>query len=182
MDNSKAQEVLERVEVVVPVKQRMALSQTESSNDAVDRFPEMVVSPDCRPGGTRSELRPIALYRGVGESLSASVSLSIDGDRFHRCLFSPGAAAAHGVAQQLIIDFDICAHSKEPRCVRIARLACTAQGPTLDRISVVEGAVSSVHPICQLLIKVTALHFVIPSELRISYHAALTNDHVCGVL
>ena len=80
MDDSKAQEVLERVEVVVPVKQRMALSQTESSNDAVDRFPEMVVNPDCRLGGTRSDLRPIALYRGVGESLSASVSLSIDGD------------------------------------------------------------------------------------------------------
>jgi hypothetical protein len=42
MDDSKVEEVLERVEVVVPVKQRMALSQTESSNDAVNRFPVMV--------------------------------------------------------------------------------------------------------------------------------------------
>jgi hypothetical protein len=25
-------------------------------------------------------------------------------------------------------------------------------------------------------------HFVIPSELRISYYAALKNDHVCGFL
>jgi hypothetical protein len=25
-------------------------------------------------------------------------------------------------------------------------------------------------------------HFVIPSELRISYYAALINDHVCGFL
>jgi hypothetical protein len=42
MDDSKAQEILERVEVVVPVKQRMALSQAEGSYDAVDRFPLMV--------------------------------------------------------------------------------------------------------------------------------------------
>jgi hypothetical protein len=28
--------------------------------------------------------------------------------------------------------------------------------------------------------KVTALPFVIPSELRISYNAALINGHVCG--
>jgi hypothetical protein len=42
MDDSKAEEVLERVEVVVPVKQRMALSQTEGGNDVVDRFPVMV--------------------------------------------------------------------------------------------------------------------------------------------
>jgi hypothetical protein len=42
MDDSKAQEILERVDVVVPVKQRMALSQAEGSNDAVDRFPLMV--------------------------------------------------------------------------------------------------------------------------------------------
>jgi hypothetical protein len=27
-----------------------------------------------------------------------------------------------------------------------------------------------------------ALPFVIPSELRISYYAALINDHVCGFL
>jgi hypothetical protein len=80
MDDSKAEEILERVEVVVPVKQRMALSQTESSNDAVDRFPEMVVNPDCGQGGTGSDLPPIALYRGVGESLSASVSSPTDAD------------------------------------------------------------------------------------------------------
>jgi hypothetical protein len=42
MDGLKAQEILERVEVVVPVNQRMALSQTESSNDTVDRFPVMI--------------------------------------------------------------------------------------------------------------------------------------------
>jgi len=28
----------------------------------------------------------------------------------------------------------------------------------------------------------TNLNFVIPSELRISYYAALINDHVCGFL
>ncbi len=33
MDNAKAEKVLKRVEVVVPVKQRVALSQTKSSND-----------------------------------------------------------------------------------------------------------------------------------------------------
>ena len=33
-----------------------------------------------------------------------------------------------------------------------------------------------------ILKKVTALPFVIPSELRISYYAALKNDHVCGFL
>jgi hypothetical protein len=32
MDDLKAQEILERVEVVVPVKQRMAVSQAEGSN------------------------------------------------------------------------------------------------------------------------------------------------------
>jgi hypothetical protein len=42
MDDLKAQEILERVEVVVPVKQRMALSQAEGSNDAFDRFPVMI--------------------------------------------------------------------------------------------------------------------------------------------
>jgi hypothetical protein len=42
MDDSMAEEVLERVEVVVPVKQRMAQSQAEGSNDAVDRFPAMI--------------------------------------------------------------------------------------------------------------------------------------------
>jgi hypothetical protein len=40
----------------------------------------------------------------------------------------------------------------------------------------------SFHPISRPLIEVTALHFVIPSELRISYYAALINDHVCGFL
>ena len=68
--------VLERVEVVVPVKQRMALIQTESSNDAVDRFPKCSTNPDCGPGGTRSDLHPIALYRGAGESLPRMASLN----------------------------------------------------------------------------------------------------------
>jgi hypothetical protein len=48
MDDSKAEEVLERVEVVVPVKQRMALSQAESCNDAGDRFPNrMATFAEC---------------------------------------------------------------------------------------------------------------------------------------
>jgi hypothetical protein len=38
MDDSKAEEIRERVEVVVPVKQRMALSQTESSNEIFVRI------------------------------------------------------------------------------------------------------------------------------------------------
>jgi hypothetical protein len=44
MDDSKAEEILERIEVLVPVKQRMAMGQAESSNDAVDRFPNRVAT------------------------------------------------------------------------------------------------------------------------------------------
>jgi Asp-tRNA(Asn)/Glu-tRNA(Gln) amidotransferase A subunit family amidase len=44
MDHSKSEKFLKRVEVVVAVKQRMALSQTESSNDAVDLLANMVRS------------------------------------------------------------------------------------------------------------------------------------------
>jgi|ERR1700677_2134485 len=38
MDDWKSEKFLKRIEVVVPVKQRVALGQTESGNDAVDRL------------------------------------------------------------------------------------------------------------------------------------------------
>jgi hypothetical protein len=43
MNNAKAEKVLKRVEVVVSVKQRMALSQTKSSNDAVYRLANLIL-------------------------------------------------------------------------------------------------------------------------------------------
>jgi hypothetical protein len=48
MDDSKSKKILKRVEVVIAVKQRMALSQTESSNNAVDRLADRV--PTCAEG------------------------------------------------------------------------------------------------------------------------------------
>ena len=48
MNDPKAKKVLKHFEVVVSVKQRMALSQTESSNDAVDRSPNrMAAFAEC---------------------------------------------------------------------------------------------------------------------------------------
>ena len=44
MNNAKAEKVLKRVEVVVPVKQRMALSQTKSSDNAVDSLAHRVAT------------------------------------------------------------------------------------------------------------------------------------------
>jgi hypothetical protein len=62
MDDSKSEKVLKRVEVVVPVKQRMALSQTESSNDAVDRLANRVAmcaeSTVVSRGGDGQRLTP----------------------------------------------------------------------------------------------------------------------------
>jgi hypothetical protein len=40
----------------------------------------------------------------------------------------------------------------------------------------------SLHPSATAVEVSAALPFVIPSELRISYYAALKNDHVCGFL
>lgn len=44
MDDSKSEKILKRVEVVVAVKQRKALNQTESSNNAVNCLVNMVRS------------------------------------------------------------------------------------------------------------------------------------------
>jgi hypothetical protein len=62
MDDSKSEKVLKRVEVVVAVKQRMALSQTESSNNAVDRLanrvPLCAESTEVPRGGDSQRLTP----------------------------------------------------------------------------------------------------------------------------
>jgi hypothetical protein len=51
--------------------------------------------------------------------------------RFHSSLFGVGASTAHGLAQQLIIDFDIRTHKEEPSMCKDRTIMCTAQGPKL---------------------------------------------------
>jgi hypothetical protein len=130
MDDSKSETALKRVEVVVAVKQRMALSQTESSNKAADRLANMVrsLTPIANQAGFVQVSLPLHF---TAEPTNRRLGLCLDQQtqtRFHSSLLSAGAATAHGLVQQLIIDFDIRTHRREPSMCKDRTLMCSAQG------------------------------------------------------